>query len=146
MMRVLIVIAALIASLHVKADESPTQFIERYVGYFNAEDLQLYQTSFEFPVVQSMGGETQIYSDRSVPMANFEQIRKTGWVKSRIDAIKVLAQSPEAALVEFSFSRMNAEGNTFLSSTGHYGLVNTDAGWKIQSMFFVKPLTVGTAR
>ena len=48
------------------------------------------------------------------------------------------------SLLEFSFSRMDASGNALFNSTGHYGLVNTDDGWKIQSMFFVNPITVGT--
>ena len=144
MMRTLIAIAALVASVSASAGETPTQFMERYVGYFNAEDLEQYQATFEFPAVRFTGGVLEILSDPAVPMANFENIKKTGWVTSRIDSITVLAESAEAALVEFSFSRMDASGNAFFNSTGHYGLVNTDDGWKIQSMFFVNPITVGT--
>ena len=144
MMRLLIVIAALVASLATIAGETPTQFMERYVGYFNAENLEQYQTAFQFPVIRSTGGVLEILSDPTAPMANFDNIKKTGWVTSRIDAINVLSESSEAALVEFSFSRMDASGNAFFNSTGHYGLVNTDDGWKIQSMFFVNPITVGT--
>ena len=144
MMRSLIVIAALVASLATIAGETPTQFMERYVGYFNAENLEQYQTAFQFPVIRSTGGVLEILSDPTAPMANFDNIKKTGWVTSRIDAINVLSESSEAALVEFSFSRMDASGNAFFNSTGHYGLVNTDDGWKIQSMFFVSPITVGT--
>ena len=144
MMRTLIAIAALVASVSASAGETPTQFMERYVGYFNAEDLEQYQTTFEFPAVRFTGGVLEILSDPAVPMANFENIKKTGWVTSRIDSITVLSESAEAALVEFSFSRMDASGNAFFNSTGHYGLVNTDDGWKIQSMFFVNPITVGT--
>ena len=144
MMRTLIAIAALVASVSASAGETPTQFMERYVGYFNAEDLEQYQATFEFPVVRFTGGVLEILSDPAVPMANFENIKKTGWVTSRIDSITVLSESAEAALVEFSFSRMDASGNAFFNSTGHYGLVNTDDGWKIQSMFFVNPITVGT--
>lgn len=143
-MRILITIAALLASLAVSAGETPTQFMERYVGYFNAEDLEQYQATFEFPAVRFTGGVLEILSDPAVPMANFENIKKTGWVTSRIDSITVLSESAEAALVEFSFSRMDASGYAFFNSTGHYGLVNTDDGWKIQSMFFVNPITVGT--
>lgn len=144
MMRLLIVIAALVASLVAIAGETPTQFMERYVGYFNAENLEQYQTAFKFPVIRSTGGVLEILSDPTAPMANFENIKKTGWVTSRVDSIKVLAQSPQAAMVEFSFSRINSSGNPFFESTGHYGLVNTDNGWKIQSIFFVNPITVGT--
>lgn len=143
-MRTLIAIAALLVSIGASAGETPKQFVERYVGYFNAEDLEQYQTTFEFPVVRFTGGVLEVLSDSAVPMANFENIKKTGWVTSRIDSISVLSESAEAALVEFSFSRMDALGNAFFNSTGHYGLVNTDDGWKIQSMFFVNPITVGT--
>lgn len=143
-MRLLIATTVLLASTVMSASETPTQFMERYVGYFNAEDLEQYQQAFEFPAVRFTGGVLEILSDPAVPMANFENIKKTGWVASRIDSISVLSESPEAALVEFSFSRMDASGNAFFNSTGHYGLVNTDDGWKIQSMFFVNPITVGT--
>ena len=144
MMRILITTAALLASLAVSAAETPLEFMERYVGYFNAEDLEQYQQAFKFPTVRFTGGVLEVLSDPAVPMANFENIKKTGWVTSRIDSIHVLSESSEAALVEFSFSRMDASGNAFFNSTGHYGLVNTDDGWKIQSMFFVNPITVGT--
>lgn len=144
MMRTLIAIAALVATVSASASETPTQFMERYVGYFNAEDLEQYQATFEFPAVRFTGGVLEILSDPAVPMANFENIKKTGWVTSRIDSISVLSESAEAALVEFSFSRIDASGSAFFNSTGHYGLVNTDDGWKIQSMFFVNPITVGT--
>lgn len=142
-MTTLIAITVLLASTVVSAGETPTQFMERYVGHFNAEDLEQYQETFEFPAVRFTGGVLEILSDPAVPMANFENIKKTGWVTSRIDSITVLSESAEAALVEFSFSRMDASGNAFFNSTGHYGLVNTDDGWKIRSMFFVNPITVG---
>lgn len=143
-MRLIIAITVLLASTVVSAGETPTQFMERYVGYFNAEDLEQYQQTFKFPAVRFTGGVLEILSDPAVPMANFENIKKTGWVTSRIDSITVLSESEEAALVEFSFSRMDASGNAFFNSTGHYGLVNTDDGWKIQSVFFANPITVGT--
>ena len=143
-MRPLIAVTVLLVSTVVSAGETPTQFMERYVGYFNAEDLEQYQETFKFPAVRFTGGVLEVLSDPAVPMANFENIKKTGWVTSRIDSIHVLSESSEAALVEFSFSRMDASGNAFFNSTGHYGLVNTDDGWKIQSMFFVNPITVGT--
>ncbi len=143
-MRTLIVLAALMASCLANAEETPTQFMQRYVGYFNAEDLEQYQTAFKFPVVRFTGGAFELLSDPSTPMANFENIKKTGWVTSRVDSISVLSVSSRAALVEFSFSRIDASGNAFFQSTGYYGLVNTDSGWKIQSMFFVNPITVGT--
>ena len=142
-MRTQIAIAALLAPIFVSAAETPTQFMERYVGYFNAEDLEQYQQTFEFPAVRFTGGVLEILSDPAVPLANFENIKKTGWVTSRIYSLNVLSESSEAALVEFSFSRLDAFGSAFFKSTGHYGLVNTDDGWKIQSMFFVNPITVG---
>ena len=77
-------------------------------------------------------------------MANFGNIKKTGWVTSRIGYIKVLSESPQAAMVEFSFVRVNSSGNPFFEATSHYGPINTDDGWKIKSMFFVNPITVGT--
>ena len=143
-MRYLIAFAALMASLSLSAEETPTQFMQRYVGYFNAEDLERYQTAFKFPVVRFTGGALEVLSDPSTPMANFDNIKKTGWVTSRIDSISILSESSRAALVEFSFSRIDASGTAFFHSTGHYGLVRVGSGWKIQSMFFVNPITVGT--
>ena len=144
MSRSVMAIAALLASISASAGETPTQFMERYVGYFNAEDSEQYQETFEFPVIRSFGGVLEILADPSVPMASFENLKKTGWDTSRIGYIKVLSESPEAAMVEFSFVRMNSSGDPLFEATGHYGLINTDNGWKIQSMFFVNPITVGT--
>ena len=108
MFRSIMAIAALVASISASAGETPTQFMERYVGYFNAEDSEQYQETFEFPVIRSVGGVLEILSDPSVPMANFENLKKTGWHTSRIGYVKVLSESPEAAMVEFSFVRMNS--------------------------------------
>ena len=87
-------IAALVASISASAGETPTQFMERYVGYFNAEDSEQYQEMFEFPVIRSVGGVVEILSDQSVPMANFENLKKTGWDTSRIGYVKVLSETP----------------------------------------------------
>ena len=144
MFRSVIAIAALVASISASARETPTQFRERYIGYFNAEDSEQYQETFEFPVIRSVDGVLEILSDPSVPMANFQNIKKTGWVTSRIGYLKVLSESPHAAMIEFSFVRMDSSGNPFFEATGHYGLINTDDGWKIQSMFFVNPISVGS--
>ena len=144
MFRSVIAIAALVASISASAGETPTQFMERYLGYFNAEDLEQYQGMFEFPVIRSVDGVLEILSDPSVPMVNFENIKKTGWATSRIGYIKVLSESPQAAMVEFSFVRLNSSGNPFFEATNYLGLMNTDDGWKIQSMFFVNPITLGT--
>ena len=143
MRRILLVLLLVTLSGGSFATETPAQFMERYVGYFNDEDIEGYQGTFQFPVISSMGGVFKVFSDPGVPMANFHNIKKTGWVTSRIDSIKVLSESSEAALVEFAFSRMNSSGRPFLQSTGYYGLVSTDDGWKIQSWFFVNPITVG---
>ncbi len=144
MCRSVMAITALVASISASAGETPTQFMERYVGYFNAEDSEQYQEMFEFPIIRYVGGALEILSDPSVPMANFENLKKTGWDTSRIGYVNVLSESHLAAMLEFSFVRMNSAGNPFFEATGHYGLINTDDGWKIQSMFFVNPVTVGS--
>ena len=74
MMRTAIAIAALVATVSASASETPTQFMERYVGYFNAEDLEQYQATFEFPTVRFTGGVLEILSNPAVPMADFENI------------------------------------------------------------------------
>ena len=79
MLRSVMAIAALLASISANARETPTQFMERYVGYFNAEDSEQYQEMFEFPTIRYVGGVLEILSDPSVPMANFENFKKTGW-------------------------------------------------------------------
>ena len=121
-MRLLIATTVLLASTVMSASETPTQFMERYVGYFNAEDLEQYQQAFEFPAVRFTGGVLEILSDPAVPMANFENIKKTGWVASRIDSINVLSESPEAALVEF-----RSRGWTHLAT--HFSIPPVTMGW-----------------
>ena len=114
MRRILLALLLVAVSGGSLAAETPAQFMERYVGYFNAEDLKGYQGTFEFPVISSRGGVLEVFSDPAVAMANFGNIKGTGWVTSRIDSIKVLSESTEAALVEFAFSRINSTGHPFL--------------------------------
>ncbi len=56
MFRSVMAIAALVTSVSASAGETPTQFMERYVGYFNAEVSERYQETFQFPVTRSVGG------------------------------------------------------------------------------------------
>ena len=121
-------IAALVASISASAGETPTQFMERYIGYFNAKDSKQYQETFQFPVIHSVGGVLEILSDPSASMANFEKLKKTGWDTTRVSYIIVLSEPPEAARVEFSFIRMSSYSNPFYEATGHYGLISTDDG------------------
>ena len=132
MMRTLIAIAALVATVSASARETPTQFMERYVGYFNAEDLEQYQATFEFPAVRFTGGVLEILSDPAVPMANFENIKKTDGSPPE-STLLVSYQSPQRPLW-WSFVLQSTPQRLF-NSTGHYGLVNTDDGQQTH-MFF----------
>ena len=134
-MRTLVFIAALVASRSASAGETPTEFMERYVAYFNAEDSKQYQEAFEFPVTRFVGGVLEILSDPLVPMANFENIKKTGWVTSRIGYVKSLSESPQAAMVELSFVRVNSSGNPFFEATGITGLLIPMMAGRVRACF-----------
>ena len=54
-MRSLITVSVLLASTVVSAVRHPRNSW-RIVGYFNAEDLEQYQETFEFPAVRFTGG------------------------------------------------------------------------------------------
>ena len=56
-----------------------------------AEDLEQYQTAFKFPVSVSLVVRSSCYLIRLLQMADFENIKKTGWVTSRVDSIGLSA-------------------------------------------------------
>ena len=96
MMRTLIAIAALVGTVSASASETPTQFMERYVGYFNAEDLEQYQATFEFPAVRFTGGVLEILSTQPSRWLTL-RTSKTGWVTPE-STLLVSYQSPQRPL------------------------------------------------
>ena len=114
-------------------EQTPNAFIIELIEAFNSGDLDRYQSKFHYPYSRIINGKIQIFDDPSVAAIDYVGLRETGWVRSRINSVSLLDKAANSAVVLLDFSRMNADGNAFLSSKVFYTLVRTHDSWKVIS-------------
>ena len=132
----------LFLSLEVLA-ETPKEFMYRYLEVWNQEDVEKYEATFAIPHTRDYDGVLTIVDEPNISLVNFDEIKQTGWVRSRIDSLETVMESENAAMMKFSFSRINSDGESYLAATGLYGLARITGSWQIQSIWFPSKITVG---
>ncbi len=125
---------------------TPDGLMHYYVKVFNEENLTALQDVYHFPHVKLMSGRLTYIDDSSVPVIDFAGLKKTGWKYSKVNSVKVLAEGPNAALIELNFSRFDAEGKEFLNQTGFYNLTKNNGYWQILSIEYTGTLPGVKAR
>ena len=105
-----------------------------YVKLVNEENTAALQDVYHFPHVKITGGKLAQIDDPTTPVIDFEGLKKSGWKYSKINQVKVLAEGSNAALVELSFSRFDANGKEFLNQTTFYNLTKNKGYWQIMSI------------
>lgn len=111
-------------------DFSPQEFIESVFEAFNAEEVQRYTAMFATPHVRMINGSLVIQeTDNS--FIDFEMLKQSGWKTTIVNAIDVLDQSPNAAIVQVTFSRHDESGEPYLETTGFYTLSKKGGDWHI---------------
>ena len=113
---------------------SPEGLMHYYVRVFNEENLAALQDVYHFPHVKITSGQLVFIEDKSIPVIDFEGMKKSGWKFSKINTVKVLAEGSNAALVELNFSRFDANGKEFLNQTSFYNLTKNKGYWQIISL------------
>jgi hypothetical protein len=73
-----------------------------------------------------------------MPAINFSDLKKTGWVRSRINELETLAISDQSAIVKLNFSRINAEDREYQRSNAFYTLTRQGTDWKIISLTVIR--------
>jgi type IV secretory pathway component VirB8 len=113
---------------------SPEQLMFHYVKMFNEENLAALQDIYHSPHVRLISGKLIKFEDKSVPVVDFESLKKTGWKYSKIHSVKVLAESTNSAMVELDFSRFDKDDKEFYRSVGFYVLTKNVGYWQILSL------------
>jgi hypothetical protein len=127
----------LVSSCAFADDLSPNQFIEQVISAFNSENLADYQEKFHYPYSRIIDGRIEIFENQNSPAMNFSNLKKSGWVRSRVNKLQTLAISEQSAIVKLNFSRMNAEGHEYVRSNAFYTLTRQGADWKIISLSII---------
>ncbi len=123
-----------VAGAHPQDDLSPEGLMHYYVKVFNDENLAALQDVYHFPHVKLTGGKLSQIDDKTIPVIDFDGLKKSGWKYSKINQVKVLAEGSNAALVELNFSRFDASGKEFLNQTTFYNLTRNNGYWQIMSI------------
>lgn len=128
------------AFAHPQDDLSPEGLMHYYVKVVNEENLAALQDVYHFPHVKITGGKLAQIDDKSIPVIDFDGLKKSGWKYSKINQVKVLAEGKNAALVELNFSRFDANDREFLNQTTFYNLTRNNGYWQIMGIQSMGPL------
>lgn len=136
--KILLIVCLLISNnfsyAHPQDGMSPEQLMFHYVKLFNEENLPALEDIFHSPHVRLISGKLVKFEDKSIPVVDYESLKKTGWKHSKINSVKVLAESANSAMVELDFSRFDKDDKEFYRSVGFYVLTKNIGYWQILSL------------
>ncbi len=128
------------ALAHSQDNGTPEGLMHLYVKLVNEENTAALQDVYHFPHVKITGGKLAQIDDPTIPVIDFDGLKRSGWKYSKINQIKVLAEGSNAALVELNFSRFDANDKEFLNQTTFYNLTRNKGYWQIMSIQSMGPL------
>lgn len=114
-------------------------FVEQYISDFNQEkDINRF---FHFPVVWLVDNTSfpKMEDDASKKLIDYDKLKKTGWVKSTINDLKVIHQSKNRAFVLLDFSRLDSNNNQILRSEVMYTITKRKHDWGISIVASASP-------
>ena len=114
-------------------------FVEQYISDFNQEkDINRF---FHFPVVWLVDNTSfpKMEDDASKKLIDYDKLKKTGWVKSTINHLKVIRQSKNRAFVLLDFSRLDSNNNQILRSEVMYTITKRKHDWGISIVASASP-------
>lgn len=110
---------------------SPEQFMRYYVKVVNEEKIKEVQNCYHFPHSIIENGRIMYYDNAEIPVIDYNTFKKTGWVYSKINEIKVIAESGNTAIVQMDFSRFGKNDKEYLRTTMFYSLTKEKGYWQI---------------
>ena len=78
--------------------------------------------------------------DANKELIDYDKLKKTGWVKSTINNLRVIHQSENRAFVMLDFSRLDSNNNQILSSEVLYTLTKRQNNWGISIVASASPI------
>ena len=117
----------------------PDYFVRQYIADFNNQ--KNINRFFHFPVVWLVDNTStpKIESNASKELINYENLKKTGWVKSVINDLKVIHQSENRAFILLDFSRLDSNDNQILRSEVMYTMTKQESNWGIKIVASASP-------
>ena len=130
---------ALYSTNHNDSEFNVEIFVKQYISDFNQQkDINPF---FHFPVVWLVD-DTSIpvmENDTNKKLINYDSLRKTGWVKSTINDLKVIHQSKNRAFALLDFSRLDSNNNQILRSEVMYTITKRQNDWGISIVASASP-------
>ena len=143
MKRVLFGLAmALMITGSVFACKTPEELMDNYFNDFNTQDITMVERNFSFPLMVLQNGKKTIHNDIST-FLNFKKIRKTGWNKSVINSLTLPIKKDKSAITQLNFSRLNNDGNVYLTSDVNYILIKENEHWYISGIIIDSDIPLG---
>ncbi len=122
--------------------ETPEELMDNYFNDFNAQDIIMIERNFSFPLMVIQNGKKTIHNDIST-FLNFEKIKKTGWNKSVINSLTLPIKKNKSAITQLNFSRLNNNGNVYLTSDVNYILIKENEHWYISGIIIDNDIPLG---
>tara|TARA_S200000501_G_scaffold363209_2_gene393689 strand:- start:167 stop:616 length:450 start_codon:yes stop_codon:yes gene_type:complete len=130
---------ALYSTNHNGSEFNVEIFVKQYISDFNQQkDINSF---FHFPVVWLVD-DTSIpvmEDDTNKKLINYDKLKKSGWVKSSINDLKVIHQSKNRAFVLLDFSRLDSNNNQILRSEVMYTITKRQNDWGISIVASASP-------
>ena len=124
------------------ACETPEELMDNYFNDFNAQDIIMIERNFSFPLMVIQNGKKTIHNNIST-FLNFKKIKKTGWNKSVINSLTLSMKRDKSAITQLNFSRINNDGNVYLTSDVNYILIKENDHWYISGIIIDSDVPLG---
>ena len=135
-------VIALMMTGSVFACKTPEELMDNYFSDFNAQDIIMVERNFSFPLMVIQNGKKTIHNDIST-FLNFKKIKKTGWNESVINSLTLLLEKNKSAITQLNFSRINNDGNVYLTSDVNYILIKENEHWYISGIIIDSNIPLG---
>tara|TARA_B100001063_G_scaffold217819_1_gene220754 strand:+ start:193 stop:636 length:444 start_codon:yes stop_codon:yes gene_type:complete len=135
-------VIAIIINGSVFACKTPEELMDNYFSDFNAQDITMVERNFSFPLMVIQNGKKTIHNDIST-FLNFKKIKKTGWSESVINSLTLLLEKNKSAITQLNFSRINNDGNVYLTSDVNYILIKENEHWYISGIIIDSNIPLG---
>ena len=122
--------------------ETPEELMDNYFNDFNAQDIIMIERNFSFPLMVIQNGKKTIHNNIST-FLNFKKIKKTGWNKSVINSLTLSMKRDKSAITQLNFSRINNDGNVYLTSDVNYILIKENDHWYISGIIIDSDIPLG---
>lgn len=117
-----------------EAEVAALGMLGAYMAAWNAEDLEAYRDTLNFPFVTlSQDGKVALLNSREEMVVDFARLRAVeGWDHSTLDAYTVTMSCPTKVNVEIVFSRYRPDGTVYGTGRTLYIFTMIDGRWGMQ--------------